>query len=322
MGQAARVDVALRSLLPSLTPAEARVARVFLDAVEAQENPRVAHVAALARTSTATVVRLYQRVGYDRYADFWIDLTLSARGNRPTELPTMAGRLSPGDSLADVVASLRAAETLSLADTADALDLTALARAVEVVRGAARVDLYGMGASAVVSADLQLKLCRIGIAALRTESPHEALTAIAAAPPGTVAIAISHSGETASVVDFARTARSADVPVVALTNVGTSSLAMAADVVLTTAAREVPFRVGALTSRIAQLLVVDSLFIGVALATYDRSMEALRRTYRVIEEAERADTDAANRTRRSRPGSSPRQDVQNSPYGGTTSRAK
>ena len=50
---------------------------------------------------------------------------------------------------------------------------------------------------------------------------------------------------------------------------------------LTTAGRETQFRSGALGSRIAQLMVVDCLFIGVATASFDASMQALRATYDV-----------------------------------------
>lgn len=286
MGSEPRLDVVLRGLLPSLTPSEARVAGVFLGAAEAQENPRVAQVARDARTSTATVVRLYQRLGYERYSDFWIDLTLSTRGAHVGEPPQLAGRLDKDDSLTDIVASLCATERLSLADTAASLNLDDLARAVELVSAAPRIDLFGVGASAVVTADLHQKLCRIGMSALRSESTHEAWTAVAAAPLGTVAVAISHTGETRDVVEFARIARASGAAVIAITNFMGSSLAARADVVLTTAAREVAFRAGALSSRIAQLLVVDCLYSGVALATYDRSITALRQTYVVIDENE------------------------------------
>lgn len=288
MGADSRLDVVLRGLLPTLSPSEFRVAEVFLESVEAQANPRVAQVAHDARTSTATVVRLYQRLGYERFSDFWIDLTLSTWGVRLDEPTQMAGRLDKDHSLAEVVSSLCAHEQLSLADTAASLDLDALARAVELLAHSPRVDLFGVGASALVTADLQQKLSRIGMSALRSEATHQAWTAIAAAPPGTVAVVVSHTGETHDVVEFTRIAVTSGAKVIAITNFAGSAMATQADVVLTTAAREVPFRAGALSSRIAQLLLVDCLYTGVALATYDRSMAALRRTYGVIEENESA----------------------------------
>ena len=83
---------------------------------------------------------------------------------------------------------------------------------------------------------------------------------------------MSHSGATTDTVDFLRIARDAGAATIAITNFGQSPLAEAADVVLTTAARETPFRSGALGSRIAQLMVIDCLFTGVAQASFDDSM--------------------------------------------------
>ena len=51
---------------------------------------------------------------------------------------------------------------------------------------------------------------------------------------------------------------------------------------LTTAARETTFRSGATASRIAQLAVVDCLFVAVAQRSYDRTMRALDDTYSAV----------------------------------------
>ncbi|MCL2584765.1 MAG: RpiR family transcriptional regulator, partial [Streptosporangiales bacterium] len=52
-----------------------------------------------------------------------------------------------------------------------------------------------------------------------------------------------------------------------------------ADHVLLTAARETAFRSGAMTSRIAQLTVVDCLFVTLAQLDYPGTMQALERTF-------------------------------------------
>ncbi|WP_141726072.1 MurR/RpiR family transcriptional regulator, partial [Actinacidiphila rubida] len=80
---------------------------------------------------------------------------------------------------------------------------------------------------------------------------------------------------------------------VALTNYPRSSLAAAADIVLTTCARETPFRSGATVSRIAQLAIVDCLFVGVAQRSFDVTAAALQRTYGAVQRRKRP---AARRT--------------------------
>jgi len=47
-------------------------------------------------------------------------------------------------------------------------------------------------------------------------------------------------------------------------------------------ARETSFRTEAMTSRIAQLCVVDALIAALALADYERSTETLRQTFDVL----------------------------------------
>ena len=96
-------------------------------------------------------------------------------------------------------------------------------------------------------------------------------------------MAVSHSGATVDTLSFLELAHNAGATTIAITNHSSSPLAEAADIVLTTAARETGFRSGALGSRIAQLMVIDCLFIRVAQADYDASMEAIRSTYATIQ---------------------------------------
>ena len=66
------------------------------------------------------------------------------------------------DSLQDVVSKIAFNETMSIADTAQALDVARLSDAVAALSGARRIDIFGVGASAWVGQDLQQKFHRIG----------------------------------------------------------------------------------------------------------------------------------------------------------------
>lgn len=279
-----RVLTRMRAVLPSLRPSEQRVARAILDNPSGLVNLSIAELAELCGTSTTSVVRFYKRIGYAHYKDMRIELTRDATREKlaHTHLPAVSGDIDREDSLDQIVAKVALNETHSIADTASALDRDALARAVELVLGARRVDCFGAAASSLVGLDLQHKLTRIGRTALNWPDIHTALTSAATLDGSCVAIAISHSGTTTDTVEFLTVARNAGAATVAITNHERSALAGTADVVLTTAARETRFRSGALGSRIAQLMVIDCLFTGVAQATYDASMAALRSTYAAV----------------------------------------
>ncbi|MGP3934017.1 MULTISPECIES: MurR/RpiR family transcriptional regulator [unclassified Nonomuraea] len=285
MGEEAEtVLIRIRAAMPALRPSERRIAEEFTGDPAATANLSIAELAARCETSTTSVVRFYQRMGYAHYKDFRIDLTRAvAREELATSsLPEVSGDIDRHDSLEGIVSKVAMNETLSIADTARALDMEALGEAVALLLGARRIDTFGVGASALVGLDLQTKLSRIGRTAINWHDAHSAWTSAATLDGACVAVAVSHTGATTDTVEFLAIARASGASTVAITNFRESPLARAADVTLTTAARETRFRSGALGSRIAQLMVVDCLFTGVAQASYDASMEALRNTYAVV----------------------------------------
>ena len=132
------------------------------------------------------------------------------------------------------------------------------------------------------AADLHQKLHRIGKISFVWSDPHLALTSAAVLEAGDVAVGISHTGTTLDTVDALRVAHGRGATTIAITNFAGSPIAEQADLLLTTAARETTFRPGAMSSRIAQLALVDCLFAGVAQRSYDQAITALESTYAVV----------------------------------------
>ena len=251
--------VTMRTLLPNLRASERRIAELFLADPEASAELAIAEVAERSGTSTTSVIRLCKRLGYKGFKDLRNDV-LREVTRESFETAAFAG--TPRDI--------------------DRSDSIALGKAADALAAATRIDIFGLGASSFVGEDLQQKLVRIGRAALRWPDSHAAWTAATTLGPGCVAVALSHSGATVDTISFLELARSAGATTIAITNHSSSPLTEAA-VVLTTAARETGFRSGALGSRIAQLMVIDCLFIRVAQLDFDASMEAIRNTYATIQ---------------------------------------
>ena len=277
--------VSMRSALPDLPRSEQRIAHRFLANPEDTAKLPMAEVATLCGTSTTSVVRFCHHLGYQRFKDLCMDVLqeVTWESFETASLPDTSGDIDQDDTLGDIVAKISQAETLSIADTAKMLDLDSLKAAAEAISSSQRVDIFGVGASAFVAWDFQQKLTRIGRTALNWQDAHTAWTSAATLPPGAVAIAVSHSGTTVDTIDYLSEARASGATTIALTNHANSPLSRNADIVLTTAARETGFRSGALGSRIAQLMVIDCLFIAVAQAHYEESTAAIRRTYAAIQ---------------------------------------
>lgn len=282
MSEAVFTTVRLRSLLPSLAPAEQRVARRVLDHPAEAAASTISALAAASDTSEATVVRFCRAVGLSGYPALRVALATDLGRTQRPEGREVSGDINPGDDLDAVVEKIAYADARAVEETAQQLDVDALHRVVDAVVAARRVDVFGVGASGLVALDLQQKLHRIGLAAFAWSDPHVALSSAALLGPDDVAIGLSHTGSTRDTVDVLTEAAARGATTVAVTNFPGSVLAGRAGEVLTTAARETTFRSGATASRLAQLTVIDCLFVAVAQRTYDSAQRALEATHDAV----------------------------------------
>ncbi|GLY57168.1 transcriptional regulator, RpiR family [Cellulosimicrobium aquatile] len=277
--------VRIRQALPSLRPAEARIAEAVLADPAAVVGKTITELAALVGTSQATVVRFCRAVGYAGYPEFRIDLAqaTSRRAVEQERANVAHGEIDPDDTLHDVVTKIAFHEARTIEETARMLDLDALEQVTAAVAQATRIDLFGVGSSGLTAQDLAQKLQRIGLLCFASPDPHVQLQSAALLAEGAVAVGVSHSGLTVETNDALRIARDRGATTVAVTNFPESPLVEHADLVLTTTARETQFRSGALSSRIAQLALVDFLFVRVAQRLYDRTTANLRATYEAVQ---------------------------------------
>ncbi|MFJ8813544.1 MurR/RpiR family transcriptional regulator [Amycolatopsis thermoflava] len=270
--------VRIRSLLPGLARAEQRVAKVVLDDPSAVARRSITEVALAANTSETTVTRFCKAVGVGGYPQLRIALAADTARSEARSARNLGGEIAVDDDLAAVVGKVSFADARAVEETADQLDIATLQRVIELLANDGRTDVYGVGASAFVAADLQQKLHRIGRVCFAWSDTHIMLTSAAVLGAGDVAIGVSHTGATTDTVEALRVAREHGATTVALTNFPRSPITEVADYVLTTAARETTFRSGATASRIAQLTVIDCLFIGVAQRHMETASAALEAT--------------------------------------------
>ncbi|GAB3152204.1 MurR/RpiR family transcriptional regulator [Micromonospora sonneratiae] len=271
--------VHISGLLPSLSPAEQRVARLVVADPAAAARRTITDLATAAETSEATVIRFCRSVGMEGYPQLRIRLAAeAARRIEPPDARVVGGDIPPGADMAQIIATIAFNDARAVEETAEQLDPAICERIVEAVAAAGRIEIYGAGASGFVASDFQQKLHRIGRTAFYFPDIHTALTSAALLGKGDVALGISHTGTTSDVIEVLEQARDRGATTVALTNFPRSPITEVADFVLTTAARETTYRSGAMASRLAQLTVVDCLFVGVAARNRTRAKKALEAT--------------------------------------------
>ena len=272
----------LRSLLPSLAPAERRVGEVIVADPTRAAQLTITDLALVAETSETTVTRFCRSVGVGSYPGLRLLVATWLGRSAAMDQPRLSPEINPEDDLAAIVARIGQSEATAVQETAFRLDLGELERAIQAIAGARRIDAYGVGASSLVAEDLQRKLHRIGLSVWAWQDPHLAITSAANLGPQDVVVAISHSGRTSDTMAPAVEARERGARIIAVTNFAASPIAALADIVLTTVSDETTFRSGAMASRVAALVVVDCLFVGVAQRQWTLTTDAILRTSQAV----------------------------------------
>lgn len=270
----------LRGILPNLSPSEARVARAAINDPAGTAASTIGQLARRCDTSETTVIRLCRTLEFGGYPEF--RLALAAAAATSVEEEYLSGEILPTDTTEQVVRKVTGADAQAIAETAQTVSIRSLEDAAKAIGAARRIDLFGAGASSFVAHDMQYKLHRIGLTSHCFADPHSAISSAALLGRGDVALGLSHTGSTVDTIRYLEVAAEGGATTVAITNHPRAPIAGTADIVVTTAAHETTFRSGAMASRIAQLTLVDVLFVLVAQQRVDVTMDALQRTYAAV----------------------------------------
>lgn len=274
----------VREMLPQLSASERRVAEAVLADPRVVRESTITELAGTSASAASTVARFCQRLGFDGYRQFRaaVVAALGYDDARLGEFDLGEGEIDAGDAPEEIAAKIAFQEVRAIQATMAALDLDATARAAAALGGARRIVLYGAGSSSLTAQDLCQKLARIGRPAVAETDVHLALSRAALLDADSVLVGVSSRGETRETLDVLRAARRAGATTVSITNATSSSLDDVSDVVLRSAVRESRLRSGATASRIAQLAIVDVLFVLVLRLDFPQLSESLRVTYDAV----------------------------------------
>lgn len=266
----------IRVAFDALNPAERRVAEIVLDQPADVVQLAIAELAGLADVSEGTVVRFCNTVGCRGYQA--LKLALAADLAQPAAVLQEDLTRADASDPALVAQKVFAMDMRALQDTLKLLDPPALARAVKTIEAASELVFFAVGSSHAVAYDAAGRFKRIGLRAQAEADAHFQLVTASLLPSSAVAIAISHSGVSREPVECLALARGRRATTIAVTARHPSPLTEHADIVLLTMSTETRYREEAMASRIAQLSLLDSLYVAVALRRPDASLEALRET--------------------------------------------
>jgi DNA-binding MurR/RpiR family transcriptional regulator len=273
------IGAQIRMRLPQLTALERKVVEAITSKDDLSENTQLKDIALENNVSEAMIVKLAKKLNFSGFRDFRTSLIYYNQ----SEVASLHSEIEPDDSSEKLLEKVFRTSIQAIEETMSILDISAFDRAADILFKARYIDLYAVGGSASVARDLAHKLLKIGIKAMVYDDAHTMLMSAAILTDDDVVVAISHSGTTRAVIDPIKLATRNGARVIAITNYAESPVARNASVVLNSTSQGSHLLGENAASRIAQLNILDALFVAIAKKDLNTAEQNLKKTQQAVQ---------------------------------------
>lgn len=270
--------IQLQAHYNALRTSERRIADYILSHPNDIIYQSVTTLAENTKVSETSVIRLCKTIGYNGFQDFKINIAKSIV--EPQQ--QIHEEVKSGDSVQDLIRKVMTSNIKAVEDTMNYLNGEAIRRAIDAIAGAKRLEFYGVGGSGAVAMDAHHKFFKYCPFCAALIDPHMQAMSATTMREGDVAFGISHTGGTKDIVESLSLARDAGATTISLTGGMNSPITHVSDIVLQVVSREQAYKPEPMSSRIAQLSVIDVIAVGVAMTRPDDVLETLSKTRRAI----------------------------------------
>lgn len=252
----------VRAASSALGPSEGRVAATILERPDDVVEWSAAELAAAAGTSTATVIRACQSLGFRGFQHLRLELARSA------PLAPREESASAGGTFDDAVDALRLAQ--------DSVDPARIEQATDVLRDARRVVLVGNGFSGPPLQDMAMRLSVVGRPVEAPVDPLAQQFAVHSLTSQDVCLALSYSGANVQTLRACTAASEKRATVVLITSYARSPLGRLADIVIATGPVGSPHDLDPYLARLGHTVVLHALHGALAQHTASADVADMR----------------------------------------------
>lgn len=268
--------VRVKEIVDSLNPSERKAAEYILNNPKNISDLTIKELSDESGSSQSAVVRLCKRLHYKGYKELRIMIAKDTVNLDDGE--DMYTDVKPGDDISTIIRNISYNNKKSIDNTMEFLSEDSIRKAVDAIVKAKEIDFYGFGASYIICLDAFQKFARINKNVRVSSDPHMQAEFASNLTKDDVVVAISYSGETKDTYESVKIAKDAGATIIGITKFGHSTISDLCDINLFVSSTEIAFRSGAMSSRIAQLNVIDILFTSVASYMFDDIKKYLRNT--------------------------------------------
>ncbi|SEN69957.1 MurR/RpiR family transcriptional regulator [Lihuaxuella thermophila] len=279
MNQQSKGIAYIRASYPYLSPKFQAIVDHILEHPRDVVHLSISELAELTKCSEATIFRLCKQLGFRGYQDLKISL---AREVVDQPVQHIHEEIQDDDDMITIARKVFQANIIGINDTMQLLEPESLQEAVEWLDQAQRVEFYATGGSAPIAQDAYHKFIRTGLNCIAHSDAHLQVMSASLLNERCVVVGISHSGSNVDILESFQVAKQSGAKLIAITSYKKSQLAQLADLSLYTSTRETAFRTEAMSARIAQLCIIDALYVGLSMKRQEETLKNLDRIRRVI----------------------------------------
>lgn len=268
-GQALRM---IRTQYGSLSKMDQTIADWILHYPDQVVHYTISQLAESLGIADSTVFRFCKRLGFSGFQAFKI--SLASEMVQPME--QIHETIEQGDSIQVITEKVFRSNSKTLEDTLSVASQEAMSDSVQAFLGADRIEFFGSGGSGIIAFDAYHKFIRSGLRVYANLDAHLQIMSAAQLSEHDVAVLISHSGSTTDILQLLALLKEKGTKTIAVTNFARSPLSKGADITLYTVSNETDYRSEALSSRIAQLTLLDALYVNVMMARKEAGNVALK----------------------------------------------
>ncbi|MDY3868007.1 MAG: MurR/RpiR family transcriptional regulator [Pyramidobacter sp.] len=253
--------IKIQNLMPTMSKTERTVTEYIVKHPDEVIYLTIAALSEKVCVSEPTIVRACKRLGFSGYQS--LKIALAQDIVKPMEF--VHEKISSEDDIKSIVSKVFSGNIQTLKATQEALVYDDIEAAAKEIMNAESVHIFGIGGSGAIAQDLHHKLIRLGIKSDVYTDAHLQAICAAYAKASDVVFAISHSGSSKIIVDNARRAMENGAKIITLTSLGRSPLSKLADISIFTVSAETKYRMVALSSRLAALSIIDTIYTYIAM---------------------------------------------------------
>ena len=274
------VKLQIKSIYRDCSKTEKKIADYILQNPKEVSRMTISEIANELKFADSTVFQFTKKLGYKGFRDFRNDLLTE---EFDTEI-SIHENIHAGDDPLTIAHKVFDSSIQSLKSTYKILSKKELEKAASIILNSGSTYLFGVGGSSVVCADAYHKFLRSPIKPIYNSEFHLQLMNASLMRSNDCAIIISHSGITKDTIQIAKLVKKRNAKIILITGYQLCELSNYSDAILSTIADETKYRSESLSSRIAQLAIIDSLYTIIMLNDEEKSKSSLHKIREAINE--------------------------------------